>query len=40
MFKSLIEGQSEILGSDTGGKTYRDLEISKQLEKIIPKIYE
>ena len=40
MFKSLIEGQSEILGSETGGKTYRDLEISKQLEKIIPKIYE
>ena len=40
MFKSLIEGQSEILGSDTGGKTYRDLEIAKQLEQIIPKIYE
>lgn len=40
MFKSLIEGQSEILGSETGGKTYRDLEISKQLERIIPKIYE
>ena len=40
MFKSLIEGQSEILGSDTGGKTYRDLEIAKQLESIIPKIYE
>ena len=40
MFKSLIEGQSEILGSDTGGKTYRDLEIAKQLEKIIPKIYD
>ena len=40
MFKSFIEGQSEILGSDTGGKTYRDLEIAKQLEKIIPQIYE
>jgi hypothetical protein len=40
MFKSLIEGQSEILGSDTGGKTYRDLEIARQLEKIIPKIYD
>ena len=40
MFTSLIEGQSEILGSDTGGKTYRDLEIAKQLESIIPKIYE
>ena len=40
MFKSLIEGQSEILGSETGGKTYRDLEIARQLEQIIPKIYE
>ena len=40
MFTSLIEGQADILGSETGGKTYRDLEISKQLESIIPKIYE
>ena len=40
MFKTLIGAQSEILGSETGGKTYRDLEIAKQLESIIPKIYE
>ena len=40
MFKTLIGAQSDILGSETGGKTYRDLEIAKQLEKIIPEIYE
>ena len=40
MFKTLIGAQSDILGSETGGKTYRDLEIAKQLELIIPKIYE
>jgi hypothetical protein len=40
MFKTLIGAQSDILGSETGGKTYRDLEIAKQLEAIIPKIYE
>ena len=40
MFKTLIGAQSDILGSETGGKTYRDLEIARQLEKIIPKIYE
>jgi len=40
MFKTLIGAQSDILGSDTGGKTYRDLEIARQLELIIPKIYE
>ena len=40
MFKTLIGAQSDILGSETGGKTYRDLEIAKQLEQIIPKIYE
>ena len=39
MFKTLIGAQSDILGSDTGGKTYRDLEIAKQLENIIPEIY-
>ena len=39
MFKTLLGAQSDILGSDTGGKTYRDLEIAKELEKIIPKIY-
>ena len=40
MFKTLIGAQADILGSETGGKTYRDLEIAKQLESIIPKIYE
>ncbi len=40
MFKTLLGAQSDILGSDTGGKTYRDLEIARQLEQIIPKIYE
>ena len=40
MFKTLLGVQGDILRSDTGGKTYRDLEIAKQLEKIIPKIYE
>ena len=40
MFKTLIGAQSDILGSETGGKTYRDLEIARQLEAIIPKIYE
>ena len=40
MFKTLIGAQADILGSETGGKTYRDLEIAKQLEAIIPEIYE
>ena len=39
MFKTLLGVQGDILGSETGGKTYRDLEIAKQLEKIIPEIY-
>ena len=39
MFKTLIGAQADILGSDSGGKTYRDLEIAKQLEDIIPEIY-
>ena len=29
MFKTLIGAQADILGSDSGGKTYRDLEIAK-----------
>ena len=40
MFKTLIGAQGDILGSEGGSKSYRDLEISKQLELIIPKIYE
>ena len=39
MFKTLIGAQSDILGG-SAGKSYRDLEIAKQLENIIPKIYE
>ena len=38
MFKTLIEAQSDILGG-SAGKSYRDLEIAKQLEQIIPEIY-
>jgi len=40
MFKTLVGAQGDILGSEGGSKSYRDLEISKQLELIIPKIYE
>ena len=40
MFTSLIEGQSDILGSDGGAKSYRDLEIARALENLIPEIYE
>ena len=40
MFKTLIGAQADILGSETGGKTYRDLEIARELKKIIPQIYE
>ena len=40
MFKTLIGAQSDILGSEGGAKSYRDLEIARQLELIIPKIYE
>jgi len=39
MFKTLIGAQADILGSETGGKTFRDLEIARELEKIIPEIY-
>ena len=38
MFKTLIEAQSDVLGG-SAGKSYRDLEIAKQLESIIPEIY-
>jgi len=40
MFKQLLDSQSNILGSDTGGKSYRDIVIANKLEEIIPKIYE
>ena len=38
MFKTLIGAQADILGGSSG-KSYRDLEIAKQLESIIPEIY-
>ena len=40
MFETLLDAQANILGSEGGSKSYRDLEIAKQLEAIIPKIYE
>jgi len=40
MFETLLGAQADILGSEGGSKSYRDLEIAKQLETIIPKIYE
>ena len=40
MFETLLGAQSKVLGSEGGSKSYRDLEIAKQLETIIPKIYE
>ena len=40
MFKTLIGAQGDILGSEGGSKSYRDLKIAEQLEIIIPKIYE
>ena len=39
MFKTLIGAQADILGG-SAAKSYRDLEIARQLELIIPKIYE
>ena len=40
MFETLLGAQAKILGSEGGSKSWRDLEIAKQLEAIIPKIYE
>ena len=39
MFTSLLENQGKIRGSEGSGKTYRDLEVAKQLAKIIPEMY-
>ncbi len=39
MFSTLLGAQADILGSEGGAKSYRDLEIAKQLESIIPEIY-
>ena len=40
MFKSLIEGQSDILAEKSGNTSYKDLEIARELEKIIPRFLE
>ena len=40
MFKDLLTAQSNILGSDSGGKSYRDIVIANKLEEIIPEIYQ
>lgn len=39
MFKNLLTAQANVLGSDSGGKSYRDIVISNKLEEIIPEIY-
>jgi hypothetical protein len=39
MFKTLIGAQADILGSDSGGNTYRDIVIANELKDIIPEIY-
>jgi len=40
MFKSLIEGQSDILAEKSGNTSYKDLEIAKALEEIMPRFIE
>jgi len=40
MFKSLIEGQSDILAEKSGNTSYKDLEIAKELERIMPRFLE
>jgi hypothetical protein len=40
MFKSLIEGQSDILAEKSGNTSYKDLEIARELEKIMPRFLE
>ena len=40
MFKSLIEGQSDILAQKSGNTSYKDLEIAKELRKIMPRFIE
>ncbi len=39
MFKNLLTAQANVLGSETGGKTYRDIQIAGELEKIIPELF-
>ena len=40
MFRNLLTAQANVFGSETGGKTYKDMLVAKELEKIIPEIYE
>ena len=40
MFKSLIEGQSDILAEKSGNTSYKDLEIARALEDIMPRFIE
>ena len=40
MFKSLIEGQSDILAEKSGNTSYKDLEIARALEEIMPRFIE
>ena len=40
MFKSLIEGQSDILAEKSGNTSYKDLEIARALEEIMPRFVE
>ena len=40
MFKSLIEGQSDILAEKSGNTSYKDLEIAEKLRSIMPRFIE
>ena len=40
MFKSLIEGQSDILAEEKGNTSYRDIEVAEKLKAIIPRLTE
>jgi len=40
MFKSLIEGQSDILAQKSGNTSYKDLDIAKALRAIMPRFIE
>jgi hypothetical protein len=40
MFKSLIEGQSDILAEKSGNTSYRDIEVAERLKGIIPRLQE
>ena len=40
MFKTLIEGQSDILAEKSGNTSYKDLEIARKLRSIMPRFVE